>query len=531
MSGSIINIPRDETVRKIAASLETLAERTMIVGSSNVVTDSSLSKANAAADSKAVGDRIAEVSANVEKVQEAVAALDEAKLKGKFVIGRYVLSSTDDTYVDYQANTYVICSANVIRYNFSVTLEVAEGYDATVWLVKDSELPIPDLDGKNKKLYVKAEQITTKPVVIPANTAFLVRIQQTPLDKTVAADVELYMSKVKFNVSLPSQINSIADTVNAVSGRVLAIEDGIGETLPDYYHTGGYIDEKVDTIRHRIQSSALSGDTFVFVTDYHSERNNGMSPALINYITKKVPIKRVFCGGDWIDMSTTDRQSELDLLHDGCMAFRGGRYKTYFTEGNHDDNNFDNTNAANQFSRGGVYSAMFAMSEGEREGWKSEYFCYYSDNADAKIRYVVLDTENKTTSELTGERAWFKSVIESMPAGYKAVCFSHRGYVYDEEAKSWTLHAAAKPFMDEADSHSGKIAAWFTGHSHRDGLNKTAGGIPVICTLSDGATQVGLGGTTAEQAFDVVTLSFDEGKIYCTRIGSGADRAIAITVA
>ncbi len=525
---SVINIPRDETVRKIAQSLETLAERTMIVGSSNVVTDSSLTKSNAAADSKAVGDRIAEVSASVDKVKEAIALLDESHLKGKFIIGRYVLSATDTAYVDYQANTYVVCSANVIKYSYDVTLEVEDGYEATVWYVKDSELPIPDIDGKNKKLYVKAEQVTAKPVTIPANTAFLVRIQQTPLDKTVAADVETYTSKVKFTVSLPKQINSVADSVNAVSERVRVIEDGIGETLPEYYLTDGYIDGRIDEIRRSMQSAGMNGDAFVFLTDFHSERNNGVSPTLVNYITKRLPIACVFCGGDWIDLNTADSQAELDLLFEKCMAFCGNRYKTYFTEGNHDDNNYDGTNAAGQFTRGNIYASLFRMSEGMREGWNGDCFSYYTDNTDAKIRYIVLDTENRTTAELTGERAWFKSVLESMPDGYRAVCFSHRGYVYDEEVKSWTLHAAAKPLIDEADAHSGMVAAWFTGHSHMDGLNRTTSGIPVICTLSDGATQVGLGGTTAEQAFDVAVIDFDEEKIHLTRIGSGDDRTIAL---
>ena len=76
----------------------------------------------------------------------------------------------------------------------------------------------------------------------------------------------------------------------------------------------------------------------------------------------------------------------------------------------------------------------------------------------------------------------------------------------------------------------GEILAVFHGHIHRDLINRTASGVPVIGVTADktdtSKESVVLVerrfGTITEQAFDVVIVDRTARKLHCVRIGAPA---------
>ena len=71
-------------------------------------------------------------------------------------------------------------------------------------------------------------------------------------------------------------------------------------------------------------------DAFVFITDIHWLRNTKNSPALINYISSRVPLPRVIMGGDYAD----------GLNIDCNLAFNSLSNKIYRAIGNHEYMNY-----------------------------------------------------------------------------------------------------------------------------------------------------------------------------------------------
>ena len=80
------------------------------------------------------------------------------------------------------------------------------------------------------------------------------------------------------------------------------------------------------------------------------------------------------------------------------------------------------------------------------------------------------------------------------------------------------------------DSADATIACVICGHSHRDYMETTAKGFPIICTTCDvrggeGGGLVRTKNTYTEQAFDVFHIDTTARMIYATRIGAGLDRS------
>lgn len=300
--------------------------------------------------------------------------------------------------------------------------------------------------------------------------------------------------------------------------------------VPAYYLRDGYMDGKIDEIMDRVNTSGGDCDVFFFTTDQHWRFNTGVSPALVGYIARRLNIQRLFFGGDWADGYN---ENGILAFHE---AFDG---KIYNVLGNHDYMNY----WCRLGERGDVYEvkdltpAMATFQLISRTDdivlGDTMYGYYYVDNPTNRMRYIVLQvfTDESAVHLEQAQLDWLDGALSSMPDGYLAVVLAHYlGNVADDGTT--TLNSATGvPVAQVCDRYAAKVACMFNGHTHRDGMVKTDGGIPVFVTTCDAWSLAGLqedtenprvAGTRTEQVVEVVIVDKLNHKVSAVRIGCPA---------
>lgn len=310
-------------------------------------------------------------------------------------------------------------------------------------------------------------------------------------------------------------------------------------TIPSYY--ASHMASKLQTINEHSADIGDNGDGFVWITDYHIESNTNNSPRLVKNVLNNSAIPRVVFGGDAFDSTDTVAGAVAEI-----MAFQE-KFKEHevkpfdFVIGNHEYNNTSGDTPSKQLTIGEVFGLTVKPSENEYT-ISSDLNAYYRDNARQKIRYFYLACDYVAWVR-DNQIAWIAGQFENVPSGWSVFVFTHRGLNgamdalgsgFDEVGKAmdalkvkgtYTYNGASYDYSGTNVTVIGSIC----GHTHIDGSYTSAQGIPHICTTTDAyALQQGslarLLNTTSEQAFDVVQIDKTNRKIYCTRIGAGADR-------
>lgn len=314
-------------------------------------------------------------------------------------------------------------------------------------------------------------------------------------------------------------------------------------TLPDYYHTDGYIEGKLDTIRSHEDACSFGGDGFVFLTDYHRATNYLRSPALVRHIVTRTSIKRMIFGGDAItEYSSKDMAKEEILKARRDFDFlTGDKYLGII--GNHELNNAGNSadKAGQQLSAAEAYAYIVKENEGICTVLDEYAYCW--DNETQKIRYYLIGC-NHTSLIIPDTISKVLESFKDIPDGYSVVVASHAGmkenvdeldsrFAVIVDGMNALKNKTAYEYNGLTYDYSGRdtdVICAITGHRHHDGHLTTAGGTLVIATTSDtpneasGSTLTRTRHTTTESAFDVVQIDKAGRKVYLTRIGAGDDR-------
>ena len=307
-----------------------------------------------------------------------------------------------------------------------------------------------------------------------------------------------------------------------------------------YYFNNNYLPSKIDTINQLIKSTAVNGDSFIFITDQHLEyenkvtpvipRNAGQSTALIKYINDNTAVNKMFVGGDVIlGNGPITAEEYADLLK---QSFNGD---IHYAMGNHDyalDTSMPKSEADLYY--------LYDINKSNQVGNPKRHY-YYVDNQQQKMRYIVLNgfmetdnTTDNTATDIDEQNQWLKDVALQVEGGWGIVIFAHQFYARDWRPEPITAGVAASmlPIQTTLDEYegNGEIIAVIHGHIHQDMINHTPSGIPVICTTCDKYVSNIEGelliertkGTITEQAFDVVVIDRKARKIHCVRIGAPA---------
>ena len=378
----------------------------------------------------------------------------------------------------------------------------------------------------------------------------------------ISGDLTAAMNSVKIAKEV-----SLAETIGNLNSRVYALETG--ESIPDYYFDDDYLDDKVTDINTIGVGVGVKSLRTVFITDYHYEDNARKSPALIEYLIQKTGIRSVVFGGDSINhdyASKVGGYNKICTFLDDFKKIREGA-NMFLITGNHEMNNADLAHDSVELPKSVPYSLFnepifYKIKSLWASGKNTNSF--YVDDDVAKIRFYGIDC----TSGASIQKAYLDVILPSfltVPEGYAVVVFSHSGiesYTSDGETPpTYTITAlttgldaimqAGKAMNDGENATvsvtiGGTVYTWnldFTGkartfvgviigHSHLDSYYIYDSRFPVIAVLCDtGAYRdthpARVAGTITEQAFDVIQIDIATNRIYCTRIGYGADRTFS----
>lgn len=371
-------------------------------------------------------------------------------------------------------------------------------------------------------------------------------------------------------------IGGCAAFAAVATGKRLFAGTSAAGGLPGYY--AAYLDDAV----RRIGACAAKGATngFVYFTDPHISANYDRSGYLIAELVRRTGLKRVFCGGDFSVAFSYGKKPKPfveRLYRKMCDTWRdpieaaGGRLLT--AKGNHDLRAFTGWDKADGFVYASATTRKLLMATAEsatvtgnpddRSG-----LYYYRDDADAKTRYIVVDTSDGVREEdaegtgegyaniiRPGQMRWLGEVaFGTVPAGYAVIVMHHIPVVpyvgerrehqslddfrrlieaYQNRTRVTTPGGA----FDFTSRAGGDILVDLTGHMHADRFAYT-NGILHLTETCDGfyndpvATSPFCGrlfgerkeraNTVKEQAVDVIRYGGDV--IRTTRLGVGHDR-------
>jgi hypothetical protein len=356
------------------------------------------------------------------------------------------------------------------------------------------------------------------------------------------------------------------------------------DRLPDYYTD--YMTSRISDINKLENEISRNSDSFVFITDYHVQRNAGNSLKMIKEIVKETGITKLFFGGDAYQTvnSTESRTDEQAMAYARkyvpavYSSLQAAAPEFFSVLGNHEWNHLQasgNENLKNgyELNLAGVYNYCLrrhesSVSEIDENG------NFYVDNTSQKIRYFFLQEDGEARPS-NATLNWLGDQLTLVPDGYYVflVCHgtwitqdvnltSYSGrmfylpklindmlYAYDKQTSfsmdfSFTANGVTRTYSgswDYSDAPGNNVIAILGGHYHSDyskgdsndniltivtagDLHKNGDGEIMTFVDGDGNTVLRAPGTIYEQAFDVCHIDIPNRKLYMTRFGGGVDR-------
>lgn len=310
------------------------------------------------------------------------------------------------------------------------------------------------------------------------------------------------------------------------------------EDFPTYYDT--YIKGQIGTINNNL-AEAPNGDSFVFITDIHTDGNANNSPALIRKIIDDTSIDKVFLNGDYIQQEHT-KALALEKINSVINNYIYPNAKTYRVVGNHDFNTNGSDAEAPELAWTELYYPIIKPNENTIIR-QSNGLGYIVINEAQKIKYMI-GTYNKSAGMDLASIRFLLNHITDTPADYTLVFINHGGLnpngsyqsgfdtiveVCDAIRNRTTWSWAYNTFDFSNVTYT--VACIMVGHQHQDFAYTSTSGLPIIAVTTDAYQYNEDQNVTralhglSEQAFDVVTINTTAKTIKLTRIGGGSSRS------
>lgn len=453
------------------------------------------------------------------QVDSAVSTADA--IAEKFVESKNIVGEIEWVLGDYNNSTGAIRkgTSGHIAHEKYIPIE-SETYYTISWGNTGAQYVFTVRYDSQKNLIAGASSLSTNDgkvtIQTPANAAYIRlcfwKTGET-FENLVPTKFQVEKGQEATSYSAPTILDS--DSIDAEEVYNKMAEEGLFDakaSVPDYYYTNSYLDNKISRINTLASGCAATGDAFIFITDEHWTLNQKQSMPLISAINESCHIDKVISGGD-----TADSPSE-----DFCNKLRKAfPHRIYHVAGNHDwfpeDGNL-------------MYYYMDAYNVDQIGNPENHY--YYVDNPQKKIRYIVLNRFKKVNNEWINmnndatQISWLTNEALDVESGWSILVFDH--YILKGDGVALALDGAKNNGVD--------IIAIIVGHTHYDMIQHTDGGIPMIYTTCDknGAwisggvdqepwlTEDRPSGTIYEQAFDVFVVDRVNKTITAVRIGMPA---------
>lgn len=334
------------------------------------------------------------------------------------------------------------------------------------------------------------------------------------------------------------------------------------EDIPDYYVS--HVEQKIQEINDGADACGLTGDSFVFMTDYHSQSNAQNSNRLIKKILDNTGCRFFLFGGDVQDTedSISGGINQLRLFKE---QFKDVYDKMYCLLGNHEFNPYSlDAQTAPQYTVS--YAKAYEMLLKDKEGLYggiSEYGNYWFDNSIQKIRYICTSCDYASDMPVDSIK-WVLNALKDVPDDYSIIILSHLTFDVSssDNTKAYLrkgIYSVAQAldvyndrgtftYDDTAFDFSqcgGKVLCVIGGHTHFDFDSAQESSIlqpdwipsplpdtMVIATTTDAYKRQNKKvrpmarelHTVAEHAFDVVHVNTQSATIHMFRIGAGHNR-------
>ena len=344
--------------------------------------------------------------------------------------------------------------------------------------------------------------------------------------------------------------------------------------LPEYWQE--HLDEKIKEIK-RLKSKASEGVTsFALITDFHWRVNEKHSAEMLRRVLSECEVPYFFSAGDIVSGAGHCTKNFIEReIRSFLNKFKAIEDKGLYVEGNH-DRAFCTFKPPLYYKenmpRAEFDNLYFARQRAYPDRIFGGYGYYYLDEEKTKTRFIVLNSQDVPSDEVTEEGFakynamrnfgflqeqidWFAGTALSVPCGWGVVICTHaddygasgeensynyelmlgvldaflRGGEFSGETKHENPLFDAKISVDYKGAR-GDFALWVSGHIHRDRVNFKSG-IPFVTTATDAAyvtLKPERQGTVSEQAFDVFVIDRKNRRINTVRIGAGEDREIRL---
>jgi UDP-2,3-diacylglucosamine pyrophosphatase LpxH len=310
--------------------------------------------------------------------------------------------------------------------------------------------------------------------------------------------------------------------------------------VPSYWQSA--LDKGADNIHQAMESAGRNKSSFLFYSDAHWNHNSKMSPKLLKYLYKNTAMTKTFFGGDIVYTESTNNET-MKYLYEWREMLKD-LPNHHSVVGNHDDGNYgDNTSGDNPsqsiFDENYVYAYLLAPEENNDIVYGDGLYYYIDDNAE-KTRYLFLDTAYKGVDAT--QEGFISNALNTVKDGWHIAVVAHIWYQpnYNEYDTKPIPIAGLDPnaskvitLLDAYNSNEnskGKVEFCIGGHVHRDYVNKTEGGIPIILVETDSKEIRDIfpydPETTSGSSVNGIVCDYNTNKINVIRIGRGNSRVV-----
>lgn len=299
--------------------------------------------------------------------------------------------------------------------------------------------------------------------------------------------------------------------------------------IPAYWNK--HLRDKLPVILQNEEETSLSGDNFIFISDYHFEDNRGLSHLLIKEILKEVSIEHVVFAGD-IFNGNADKSKVLSMLRTFRTRFSG--MNMISVRGNHDFNLNDGGSEAVRISDAELYANTNKGGNACRVRDKDNIY-FYRDIENLKLRYIYLDTKREMGDLYTDDAqlTWMAARMTELALGWSIIIIAHQIW----QTSKYDYSPSGQKIIDKIKTLTlkAKIIAFIAGHTHLDMGRMNDLGFLEIATTCDArqessqSTLTQESGTVNEQAFDVFSINLETKTIKIVRIGRGVNREFSWT--
>ena len=385
---------------------------------------------------------------------------------------------------------------------------------------------------------------------------------------------------VRLGITTGRPVDDLTREIETLKEQIAALQSTpAAPQIPSYWQQEA--DRKIALAKQILENAGKNDEktaVFLLSTDNHYPSDSDVSADLMAYAAYHCGISVQLNLGDILQDDALDvtgeraaESKQLGLLREIYFTHRLASATPVYlpVQGNHDDNcclvygNADDGTPARYPGRiitgrewtqyiQNPYSHYAGLSYGET----GKYYSY--DDKLSRIRFIGLDTMDSNLYEPLGTSGtvnvrstvvsqeqldWFEAALDTMPAGYSAVVFTHvPTHAFSDENDAVLINQGLAGNSDKVnrilESHADQIIGMFNGHYHID-AHIADKGVHYICTLNSGlyngnsrfrqdgqkAQNIGYSakqkGTDTETAFDIVIVNQSKRHVDMVRVGYG----------